>query len=58
MACLAFLSSNIDDDIARLALEGAESGTEQFRIVVNNRKLCVAIVGFDGAYIELLRILP
>ncbi len=57
MACLAFLSTNVEEDVARLESKGAECVAEPFEIVVNGKKMKVAIVVFDGAYIELLCIL-
>lgn len=58
MACLSFLSSNVEDDVSRLVAKGATVGAAPFQIAVNGKKMNVAIVAFDGAYIELLRILP
>jgi catechol 2,3-dioxygenase-like lactoylglutathione lyase family enzyme len=59
MACLAFVSSNISEDVSRLIDTGADFVTDQFSVSVNSRKMRVAIAADpDGAFIELLQIEP
>lgn len=57
MACLAFLSSSIENDGANLERLGAIRVTEVFPIYVNGKSMNILVLDFDGAYVELVQVL-
>ncbi len=57
--CLAHLSSSIELDLLSLIKEGGEAATEPFEMMINGKKLKIAIVrGPSGEYIELIQVVP
>lgn len=57
MACVAFISSDIEADTDRLSGCGAAPATRLFEIVVNGKRLRVRVLILDGAFIELIQIM-
>jgi len=57
--CLAHLSSSIELDLPSLLKGGGEAATEPFEMMINGKKLKIAIVrGPSGEYIELIQVVP